>query len=194
MAKVPYPDIASLEPRVQMMVAVAAPLNLIKVMAHAQGNVESVLRLSDAVLNRGVLNPVLRQVALIRLCVVMGSDYERTLLESVSVGEGMSQSLIEAAREGSASAKLDEMQRTAARLAEELNQSVRPSAETYDYLAARLSVRELIELVQAIGFYLMQARVIETFGVELEQPPVDLARRMENADTEGLQAWRNGTR
>lgn len=177
-----------------MMVAVAAPLNLIKVMAHAQGNVESVLRLSDAVLNRGVLNPVLRQVALIRLCVVMGSDYERTLLESVSVGEGMSQSLIEAAREGSASAKLDEMQRTAARLAEELNQSVRPSAETYDYLAARLSVRELIELVQAIGFYLMQARVIETFGVELEQPPVDLARRMENADTEGLQAWRNGTR
>lgn len=194
MAKVPYPDVASLEPRVQMMVAVAAPLNLIKVMAHAQGNVESVLRLSDAVLNRGVLNPVLRQVALIRLCVVMGSDYERTLLESVSVGEGMSQSLIEAAREGSASAKLDEMQRTAARLAEELNQSVRPSAETYDYLAARLSVRELIELVQAIGFYLMQARVIETFGVELEQPPVNLARRMENADTEGLQAWRNGTR
>tara|TARA_R110002124_G_scaffold208301_1_gene374699 strand:+ start:460 stop:1044 length:585 start_codon:yes stop_codon:yes gene_type:complete len=194
MAKVPYPDIASLEPRVQMMVAVAAPLNLIKVMAHAQGNVESVLRLSDAVLNRGVLNPVLRQVALIRLCVVMGSDYERTLLESVSVGEGMSQSLIEAAREGSASAKLDEMQRAAARLAEELNQSVRPSSETYDYLAARLSVRELIELVQAIGFYLMQARVIETFGVELEQPPVDLARRMENADTEGLQAWRNGTR
>lgn len=194
MAKVPYPDIASLEPRVQMMVAVAAPLNLIKVMAHAQGNVESVLRLSDAVLNRGVLNPVLRQVALIRLCVVMGSDYERTLLESVSVGEGMSQSLIEAAREGSASANLDEMQRTAARLAEELNQSVRPSAETYDYLAARLSVRELIELVQAIGFYLMQARVIETFGVELEQPPVNLARRMENADTEGLQAWRNGTR
>lgn len=192
MAKVPYPDVATLEPRVQMMVAAAAPLNLIKVMAHAQGNVESVLRLSDAVLNRGELDPILRQVALIRLCVVMGSDYERTLLESVSKGEGMAQTLIEAARQGSAAAGLTDMQKMAAALAEELARDVKPSPETYAYFAERLPVRQFIELVQAIGFYLMQARVIETFGVELEEPPVDLSRRMENANLDALNAWRDG--
>jgi hypothetical protein len=122
----------------------------------------------------------------------MGSDYERTLLESVSRGHGMSDALIADARIGSQNPNLSELQRMAARLAEELSVAVRPTPATYAYLAERLSVRDLVELVQAIGFYLMQARTIETFEVELESPPVDLARRMENADHQALEAWRQG--
>lgn len=192
MTRLPYPNMEDLDPRVRGFVEGGVQLNLIKLMAHAQGSVESVLRLSDAVLNRGKLDPIVRQVALIRLCVVIGSDYERLLLESVSRGEGLSEPLIEAARDGSTSPHLNETERMAAKLAEELAVNVKPSPETYVYFADRLPPREFIELVQSIGFYLMQARLIETFSVTPEDPPIDLSKRFDSMNNDALEAWRQG--
>lgn len=192
MTNIPYPDPNDLEPRVRDLVARLPQLNLIKVMAHAQGSVESVVRLSDSVLNRSELDPVLRQVALIRFCVVAGSDYERVQIESVSRGHGMSEDLIACARIGSNCTDLSEEHRMAARLGEELVLSTRPSTEVFDYFVNRLPIRQFVELVQAIAFYLMQTRLIETFAISLEDPPVDLSRRMENADPEHLAKWRAG--
>lgn len=192
MTKIPYPDPASLDERTRTLIEALPPLNLIKVMAHAAGSVESVVRLSDSVLNRAEIDPVLRQVALIRLCVVMGSDYERLQIESVSRGYGMDDDLIAAARIGSTHEALSEDHRMAAKLAEELAVDVRPSPAVYDYFSTHLPVRQFVELVQSIGFYLMQARLIETFEVSIEDPPIDLSRRLENTDPEHLQKWRTG--
>ena len=192
MTNIPYPKDKELDAETRALVAAIPPLNLIKVMSYSPGNVNAIVRLSDSVLNRGVLDPVVRQIALIRLTVVVGSSYERTLLESVSLGEGMSDQLIAAAREGSMNETLTELQRMAARLAEELAGSPRPSKATFEYLKSKLPTRHLVELVQAIGFYLMQTRTIETFEISLEDPPVDLSRRLENADQTQLEAWRKG--
>lgn len=192
MTNIPYPATDDLDDKTADLIAALPQLNLIKIMAHAPPNLESVVRLSDSVLNRGVLDPVLRQVAVIRLAAVVGSDYERTLLESVAVGVGMSDELIAAAREGSGSQGLTEAQSMAARLAEELALQPRPSPETFAYFKQRLTHRELVELVQVIGFYLMQTRLIETFAIDLEDPPVDLSRRLDTVDRQKLDAWRDG--
>lgn len=192
MTNIPYPASDDLDDKTADLIAALPQLNLIKIMAHAPPNLESVVRLSDSVLNRGVLDPVLRQVAVIRLAAVVGSDYERTLLESVAVGVGMSDELIAAAREGSGGQGLTEAQSMAARLAEELALQPRPSQETFAYFKQRLTHRELVELVQVIGFYLMQTRLIETFAIDLEDPPVDLSRRLDTVDRQKLDAWRDG--
>ncbi|WP_321490152.1 hypothetical protein [uncultured Hyphomonas sp.] len=191
MTNIPYPETDNLDPRVERMIEVSPKINIIQVMAHAPGNTESVLRLSDSVLNRGELDPVLRQVALIRMCTVVGSEYERILLESVSRGVGLSEEMILAAREGSKSTVLTDSQRMAAKLGEELAVAPRPSPETFAYFRELLPVRELVELVQAIGFYLMQTRLIETFEISPENPPVDLSQRPD-PNNEGLKAWREG--
>lgn len=191
MTNIPYPEAEGLDPRVQHMIDVSPKINIIQVMAHAPGNIESVLRLSDSVLNRGTLDPVTRQVALIRMCTVVGSEYERTLLESVSRGVGLSDEMILAAREGSSSGALSEHHRMAARMGEELAAGPRPSPETFAYFRQKLPLRELVELVQAIGFYLMQTRLIETFDISPEVPPVDLSTRPD-PDNEALKAWREG--
>ncbi|WP_439620915.1 carboxymuconolactone decarboxylase family protein [Hyphomonas sp.] len=191
MTNIPYPDVEGLEGRTKRIVDVSPKINIIKVMAHAPGNVESVLRLSDSVLNRGSLDPVTRQVALIRMCTVVGSDYERILLESVSLGVGLSEQLILAAREGSCSEMLTLHQKMAARLGEELAVSPRPTPDTFEHFRRTLPVREFVELVQAIGFYLMQTRLIETFDISPEEPPVDLSVRPD-PDNEDLRAWREG--
>lgn len=191
MTNIPYPDTAELDARVAHMIEVSPKINIIQVMAHAPGNAESVLRLSDSVLNRGSLDPVTRQVALIRMCTVVGSTYERILLESVSRGVGLSEEMILAAREGSSSKALSEHHRMAAKMGEELAVAPRPSPETFAYFRKVLPVRELVELVQAIGFYLMQTRLIETFEISPEDPPVDLSTRPDPTN-ESLIAWREG--
>ncbi len=191
MTNIPYPDTAELDARVAHMIEVSPKINIIQVMAHAPGNAESVLRLSDSVLNRGSLDPVTRQVALIRMCTVVGSTYERILLESVSRGVGLSEEMILAAREGSSSKALSEHHRMAAKMGEELAVAPRPSPETFAYFRKVLPVCELVELVQAIGFYLMQTRLIETFEISPEDPPVDLSTRPDPTN-ESLIAWREG--
>ncbi|MEM7730305.1 MAG: hypothetical protein AAF311_13730 [Pseudomonadota bacterium] len=192
MTRIPYVALDDLEPRVRDVVERVEPINLIRVMAHAQGSLESIIRLSDSVLNRAKIDPIVRQLALIRLCVVIGSDYERVQLESVSAGYGMDKALIAQGRIGSTSTELTELQRMGCKLAEELAGSVRPSETTFQYFMEHLPVREFVELIQAIGFYAMQARMIETFDVSFEDPPIDLSGRMDKVDPEHLRKWRNG--
>ena len=58
--------------------------------------------------------------------------------------------------------------------------NVRASDETFDALAARLSVQELQELTVTIGFYMAVSRYLETFGVDIEEAgtaaPLDVSR------------------
>ena len=193
MSNIGYADEDGYDDRVKMIIQSAVKLNLTKVLAHAPGHIESVLRLSDAVQNRGVIDPVLRQVALVRLCVVTRSPYELTLHESVCKGLGMTEELIKQAREGSSCEGLAEEHRMAAMLAEELAFNTAPKPATHDYFLNNFTPREYVELVQGIGFYMMQIRIIETFEVKAENPPIDLTKGgVEGGDTSQLEAWRNG--
>ncbi|MFA5938295.1 MAG: hypothetical protein WC809_02975 [Sinimarinibacterium sp.] len=189
MPRIPYPTQLASE-RVQWLMERVPRLNLLRMESWAEGIVESILRVSDGVLNRSELDPVLRQVALLRLCAAVDSPYEFEQLAKVSRRYRMSDELIAAAREGSASAHLDPDQRMAARLAEDLAIGARPSEEVFTFFKARLPTRHFVELVIGIGFYLMQSRVIETFGIELEDQAIDLSGQ--NLDAGELEAWRNG--
>lgn len=189
MARIPYPQTYSSE-RVQWMMQRIPPLNLLKLESWAEGIVESIARVSDGVLNRSQVDPVLRQVVLLRLCTAAGSPYEFEQLAKVSKRYGMSDELIAAAAQGSGSAALNEDQRMGARLAEELAAAPRPSEKVFAYFQQRLPPRQFVELVIGIGFYLMQSRVIETFGIQLEEQSVDLSGK--TLDPQELEAWRNG--
>jgi len=190
MPNIPYPSSHD-DPRVDHVLSRVPQLNLLKLESWAEGVVESIVRVSDGVLRRSEVDPILRQVAVLRLCAVVGSEYEFHHLVGVSKRHEISDELIEAARVGSSSPRLSEIQVMVARLAEELAVSPRPSKEVFDYLKSKLSSRHLMELVISVGFYLMQSRVIETFDIELESESVDLTAS--DIDEAALQAWRNGT-
>jgi alkylhydroperoxidase family enzyme len=189
MARIPYPDPPQ-SPRLQWLFAGMPPINLLRMERWAEGIVESVVRVSDAVLNRSDVDDTLRQIAFLRLCTCIGADYEFHLLAKVSRTKGLTEALIRAAAEGSASPRLSEVQRMAARLAEELAVQPRASDEVFDYLSDRLPPRHLVELVIGIGFYLMQSRVIGTFDIEKEEVAFDLGSTGEPSPA--LEAWRDG--
>ena len=67
-----------------------------------------------------------------------------------------------------------------------------PETDNLDPRVERMiEVSPKINIIQAIGFYLMQTRLIETFEISQENPPVDLSQRPD-PNNEGLKAWREG--
>lgn len=174
MARIPYPEDAELPERMRDLLGALPKLNLVRFMAHSPPVFDAVIRLSTAVLNLTTVDPTLRQVAFIRLCAVLQSPYEQQQHVTIARAIGMDERLIAAAAIGSDSSALTDLQRRAARLAEELASSTKPSAATFDPLLQALGPRAMVELVMGIGFYVMQSRVIETFEVDIEDPPTPL--------------------
>lgn len=190
MARQPYPSADYRDPRVRRLMDSTVKLNLVRMMAWSEGTVEAVLRLSDGVLNRTSIAPRVRQMALLRLCAVIPSEYEFAQLASVSRGEGFTEADIALGRAGSAARELTDQERLACRFAEELAAGPRASDATFSAMNEAFGPRQTLELATAVGFYLMQSRIIETFGVDFEDPPVDLSRRDTSSDA--IKAWRDG--
>lgn len=188
MPRINYPTNIS-DPRVQYVVERMPALNLIRLESHAEGCLEAIMRLSDGVLNRTIVAPEIKIVAFLHLCEVVGSPYEFEQLRKVAVNYKLPDSMIEASRAGTQEAGLSREQALACRLSAELAVSPRCTDETYDALLSFLSPRELCELIIGIGFYMMQSRVIETFEIEIENPPAFLPPPVV---TDEIQAWRDG--
>lgn len=188
MPRIDYP-IEVADPRVRYVLSVMPPLNLVRLEAHAEGCLEAIMRLSDGVLNRTIVPPEIKIVAFLHLCEVIGSPYEFEQLRKVALNYDLPDAMIEAARIGTVASGLTTEQAIACRLAKELAASPRCEDATYEALLKFLSPRALCELIIGIGFYMMQSRVIETFQIEIENPPITLSRPVV---TEALQAWRDG--
>ena len=80
----------------------------------------------------------------------------------------MSDELIAAIHAGADDPVFDDLQRLVMRFTDDVVANVRAGDDTFAPLLARLSVREVQELVMTIGFYMAVSRFLETFDVEVE--------------------------
>lgn len=168
MARIDYPDPSGLEPGTQDLLAKLPPLNLFRMMAGSERMLKEFVDLGNQILFRSQLDPVLREIAILRVGVLSGASYEVHQHERVGRAVGMSDALIAAVRVGPAATDLDEIQRSVMRFTDDVVANVRAGDETFDAVAAVLSARELQELTLTIGYYMMVSRFLETFDIELE--------------------------
>lgn len=173
MARLPYPDRATLSPETQEFLGKLPPLNIFRMMAGGEGLLAAFVRMGNHLLAKSRLDPVLREIAILRVGALSKASYEVFQHERIARGLGMNDGLIAAIRRGPDDAALDDVQRLVVRFTDDVVHNVRASDETFAPLAARLSVQELQELTVVIGYYMMASRFLETFGVEVE----DGARR-----------------
>ncbi len=170
MARIPYPDLATLDPNTTAFLDKLPPLNIFRMMAHSEGLLPAFTRLGNHLLFKSELDPVLREIAILRVGVLSGARYELFQHERIARQLGMSDELIRAIHAGPEAAGLDDLQRLVVRLTDDVVANVRASDETFGPLRERLSVRELQELVMTIGYYMAVSRFLETFDVEVEDP------------------------
>src|SRR5215216_443559 len=171
MARIPYPDVATLSPETQEFVAKlgADPMNIFRMLAGGEGLLRAFSRFGNHLLFKSALDPVLREIAILRVGVLSDATYEMYQHDRISRGLGMSEELLAAIRNGADDPAFDELQANVMRYTDDVVQNVRASDATFNPLLDALGVQQLQELTVTIGFYMLVSRYLETFGVEIEQ-------------------------
>lgn len=169
MARIPYPDLDALDPEVGAFMKRIDPMvNVFHMMSHAETAVRPFMRLGNALLFKGELEDVLREIVILRVGHVTGASYEVHQHKIVGRNCGMTEAQIDAVPAGEASDVFDEKQKLAIRVTDEVLADVRMSAATFDAANAAFSHRELTELLLVIGFYAMIAGLLENLQVDIE--------------------------
>ncbi len=172
MARIPYPDLETLHPKVRdAFEALPAKLNIFRMLAHAERNFEPFTRLGGTILGRQQLAAKLRELAILHVASLSNARYEWDQHVPIAEDAGASGEQIEALAAGRSDAPCftpDEA--LLLRFTAEVVRDVRATDDTLEAMSQRYSSREIVELVLAIGFYMMVARLLETTGVDLEDP------------------------
>lgn len=173
MARIPYVTEETLPADAKELFAKLPSMNLFKMLAHSGALLDKYIRLGNFILTKGKLDPVLREIAILRVGYISKATYETFQHERIGLGLGMSQSLIDAIKEGPEASAFDSLQRKVMLFCDDIINNVRASDKTFNPLQEDLSIAELQELTMTIGFYMMTCRFLETFDVDIEDEPVD---------------------
>jgi 4-carboxymuconolactone decarboxylase len=168
---IPYADIAKASPELQKLYGrLNSPLNIYRMLAHAESAVYGYLKMGNALLFKGTLDPLLREMAILRVGHLCKAPYEVFQHENIARQLAMPEAKIRALKQGAAAPVFDEMERLVLTFTDEVVRDVRASASTAAQLIARLTPRQYAELVLTVGFYQMTCAFLENMGVELEPP------------------------
>lgn len=169
MARIPYPTPEQLTDKAREFAAKMPQLNIFRMLSHSDHLFEPFVRLGNGFLAKGKLDPVLREVAILRVGYLSGSRYETYQHEAIGRRLGMSDALIAALKQGPDASELTPLQRQVVRYVDDVVKNVRASDETFAPLREQLSVQQMQELTLVSGYYMMVCRFLETFGVEVEE-------------------------
>jgi alkylhydroperoxidase family enzyme len=172
MPRIPWPDVSKLDQTVQTMLA-RMPLGVVRMAAHASPPVfEAQGRLGYAVATPEVLDPRVRETAILRVAHLSNSAYELhhhiPIARAVGMGEAELQAIAEADY-----ARLDPLLAAVARFVDEVVVDLSPSDATLAALRALVSDRVVVDLVMTIGLYMSVARLIAVTGVEPDEEAIE---------------------
>jgi len=181
MARIPYFDIDKAQGRAKKAYEKLPKLNIFRMLGHSGELVDGFNRLGAQILYFTKLDPILREIAIIRVGVLSRAGYEVHQHERIGRQLGMSDAKIAAIHEGPEAAAFSEIERDIMRFTDDVVENVRASDATFSALARRLSHQEMQELTLTIGYYMMVSRFLETFDVDIEDTAVGLKRAPDGA-------------
>ncbi len=171
MARLPYVDPSTAPQRVQEALAgLAVPLKVFRMMAHAETNLRPLLRLGGSILAKQQLSTRLRELAILRVANLSRARYEWVQHVPIAKAAGVTAAQIAALAAGHVTADcFAARDQLVLRFTDELVRDVRASDRTFAEMARQFPPREIIELILAVGYYMLIARLLETTAVDLEE-------------------------
>lgn len=171
MKRIDYPDLADVSEELRALIASRRPLNIYRMLPWGGPAAAGFLRLGGAILRESEIDPVLREIAIIRVGVLCKAGYEVHQHKRVGRSVGLSDEQIAAIEQGRAdSPAFDDLQQRVFRFTDVVVRDVRAPDEMWHDLLGRIGGRQMAELVMTIGFYMLVSRFLENFGVEVEAP------------------------
>jgi 4-carboxymuconolactone decarboxylase len=169
MALLPYLDEKDASPEVlKALKSGRVVLNVQKMTANAQSIFLQRSRLSNALFTQIVIDPKLREIAILRTAKDCHSVYEWTQHVPAAKHVGVTNEQIATIENWQNAGCFSEVERLVLQFTDEVNANVKASRATLEALKRHLSPGEIIELLVIIGHWRQTASILETTEVELE--------------------------
>lgn len=170
MARLDYIDPESAPDRVRQALDRLPPLNVFRMLAHAETVFEPWLRMSGAMLSQLVLDEGLRELAILQVAKQTEAEYEWVQHVAIGTHAGVTSDQIRAVQEGRIDSAecLDGSQRAVLALTQAVVAGPRVGDDLFAEARRHLNPREIVELLMVIGNYAALARVMTVLELDLD--------------------------
>jgi 4-carboxymuconolactone decarboxylase len=169
MPRLPYPDPKNVPEDVRKILAARPTRNVFRMLSHASSLTPGLMELTGAILYKAKLDPVLRELVILRVGHLCGSHYEVHQHRKISQAIGLKQEKIDGTARDADPALYDERELVVLQMAEQVVRKVKADDALFATATAALGYEQTMELVIIIGTYVMLAQVLENAEVELEE-------------------------
>lgn len=142
--------------------------NIFRTLANAPNLLRRFNALGGELRNKTLIDPKLRELALMTVGRLTNAEYEFTHHWNISLQVGVKREQLEHLADFEKSPLFNEHERAVMRYAVEATQQVKVSEATFNALRGVLDNRRIMELVMNVAFYNAVVRILVPCGVELE--------------------------
>ncbi|MCZ7563233.1 MAG: carboxymuconolactone decarboxylase family protein [Burkholderiales bacterium] len=170
MARIPYPDTSApaLAPLVERIRRERGGklLNLYRMLLHSPPLAQGWLGLFTAIRQQGELPERARELAIMRIAVLNGADYEFRAHVPFALAAGLDHTQLEALKAGETPAGLTAADRAVLAYTDAMTRSVRVPDDVFAAVRATFPERQLVELTATVGGYNLVSRFLEALQVD----------------------------
>jgi len=141
--------------------------NLFRLLGYSESHLYNYCRLGNAIRFKGELDPCLREIAITRTGILCNSEYEYLAHKGLCAKVGVSDEKIAALEKGADADVFTDIEKDVLRFTDDVVKNDRASDDTFNPVVRQLTPGALVELLVAIGFYIMTSKILETLDVEL---------------------------
>ena len=156
----------------------AKVINLYKVLAHNPNVMRNFLRLGNSLLSGAGLSSKLRELAILRIAKLAGSEYEWAQHYLIGLGAGVSHEQTEAISHWKDSTSFSDEERAVLQYTDEVAQNVEAKDKTFRALQQHLNEQSIVELTLSIGYWGMVARFLVPLQIDMETESVSSAQEL----------------
>ncbi len=171
MARMPYHDMNDLPEALSERIGNRTPLNIYKMIAHAETIAPGFLDMGVAILTKAELDPKLRELVILRVGALSDAGYEIFQHRRVAKSVGLEDDKVAAVLNEGDAGVLSEHEALIMRFTDKVVKDVKAPDDLFDEVSNALSPRLVSELLLTIGFYMMVCRFLENTGVDIEENP-----------------------
>ncbi|WP_439814530.1 carboxymuconolactone decarboxylase family protein [Zavarzinia sp. CC-PAN008] len=186
--RVPFRDPATVSAATRAQMEKLPKLNIFRQLTHTEVLMKPFLDLGTAALFKTKMDPILREMAIVRVGHLSRATYEVYQHERISRDLGMAEDKVQGLKVGAGDPAFTPLEALVLRFTDEVVLNVKASDQTWAELAQHLSHEEMAELVITIGYYMAVSRFLENFEVQIEAdgaPGPQVVRTLRDAAREG---------
>jgi alkylhydroperoxidase family enzyme len=146
-------------------------LNLYKMLLNSPPLAEGWLKLFTAIRQQCALGGMYRELAILRVAIVNGAEYEYRAHVPFALQEGLSEAQVDALDKWQESRLYSDAQRAVLAYADAMTREIHVADGVFDALRPHFDQRQLVELTATIAGYNLVSRFLEALAIDPEPAP-----------------------